>query len=255
MRHWTVDGYDLTQAAHNIREIPQGIGFPGRRGENITVPFRDGSRYVRKALLERQITLGMQVFGEENIDTINQLFGREGLMVVTAETEGETRQIQCEAKNPIWHVIEIEDYAKFTVDLLAPDPHWYALTKTEKTITVDETPLNTEGGETLILTNPGTAPTRKAIITATGVISDLKIENKTTETWVRWSGDLAASTLIIDVGGYSAELGGDNVAGLITHAGDPSFLVIAAGDNELEITTENDPPDGTVKIEFYAPYF
>ena len=46
MGKWLVDGVDLSTMATNVRNRSAGFRTPGKRGENIEIPGRDGARWV-----------------------------------------------------------------------------------------------------------------------------------------------------------------------------------------------------------------
>ena len=242
----SLDGVSLRSITHNVEVVSSGIGFPGRTGENIIIPYQDGSRFIKKSLRERTISLVMWV-ATNNLDSLFQLFGREGLRTLSRVVhDGSIRTIQCECLNPI-SIPSNAGVSYFTVDLLCPDPHWYGATKQQ------DIPL-TLASHNVTLNNAGTAASRRAVLTVAGLVDGIKVENTTTGTWVHYDGDVGGGTLIINCAAWAATLDGDNRVGLISHAGDPSFLVIAPGDNSLVITCTA-VPAGSLGIVFPVPYY
>lgn len=279
-KKWMVDGFDLDTLAYRVEEVPTGLGLPGRKGENINVPYAHGARYVpKKPLDERVITLSMWVKGtpsdgvrvvidpgppviyedrkitlQRNLDNLLQLFGQERLLNVSRKmADGSIRTIQAECKNPLHYVHMRTGEVRFAVDLLAPDPLFYgSLVEIAYPLTLVE--------HAVTLQNPGTATTRRLEIVVEGATAGLKIENTTTGTWVRYGNTtLATETLTITSPQNEAvrqlvDGEPENRVGLISHAGDPSFLVVAPGENALVITTES-APAATLTIKFLRPYF
>ncbi len=262
---WAVDGVSLDTLAYNVDIVPQGVGFPGRRGDNIKIPYAAGARYVpKKPISERPITLSMWVRGtnaegvpqaepevirQQHLDMLLQLFGQEREVTLTRTMpDGSTRTIQAEARSHFWLTPSGTQVVRFVVNLLAADPLFYgAGVNDEKVITLVE--------HAHVLVNPGTATTRGITITVAGVTEALMVENTTTDVWVRYGGSTGAGdSLEIQSPRNNAELNGGNVVGLISHAGDPAFMVLAPGENELVITSAA-APTATVTFSFYAPYF
>ena len=248
-----LDGVMLNTLAKKITKVPTGLGVPERRGENVVVPFSDGSRYVKKYLGERTISLVMLVQGASKFDALNTLLGKEGIRLFEMKVGEEWRSIACELRNRMYYdVVVLPKIAWISIDLVCPDPLFYG-GEVEVVIPLTETEHN------ITLVNPGTATTRRVTMEISGITSTLEINNETTDCKLRYGNTTIAgevlevkspeNTAIRNIGGEE-----ENRVGLFTHAGDPAFMVLAPGDNELEITTE-EVPDAMLTFKFYTPYF
>lgn len=60
---WSADGVSLQTYAKNVESISPKLSVPRFRGENDVVPYAIGSRFVKKVVDSRTITLGMWVRG------------------------------------------------------------------------------------------------------------------------------------------------------------------------------------------------
>src|SRR5664280_2450986 len=89
-----INGVSLIDRRWNIQYIPEGM--PKKRGSNLTIPYADGEKWVKKNFEARSETLNMWVLPfdetgripqgktareqlEENIDYLKGLFGFSGL--------------------------------------------------------------------------------------------------------------------------------------------------------------------------------
>lgn len=257
------DGITLNSTRWNIETIPEGI--PARRGDNITIPFRDGARYIRKPYEQRSETLNMWVRAvdengvlpsgvtprrqlETNIEYLKQLFGIEGLVAYRKKMrDGSWRKANVEVANAV-EFQRSQHHAVFSVELRFPDPYFYAESATRIEEEISTNP------QTVTFNNPGTAYNRKAEITITGAAVNLKIENTTTKIWVKYNGTtVAGDEIVIDCENFTCKVNGQNAINLISHQGDPAFMVLAPGENTLKISAD-ETPDVTLEVEAYAAY-
>lgn len=273
-KEWAINGVDLNTMAYRVEEVLSGLGFPGRKGENVNVPYSDGARFVpKKPLEERTITLSMWVRSsspdgsliivspgppvvyedrkitlQRNLDSLARIFGQGNLMSISRKMADESiRTIQAECRQSFYFSHRRTGEVRFAVDLLAPYPLWEGAEITETL------PL-TLASHAWLITNPGTATTRKLEIKVTGATEGFKLENQTTGAWVRFGGStLAGEVLVISSPGNEAEVDGANQVGMITHAGDPAFMVLAPGANSLVVTCDV-VPASTLEIIYNTPY-
>jgi hypothetical protein len=145
---------------------------------------------------------------------------------------------------------------RLTVDYVMARPFFRSSEETSDTQTVDASP------KTYTLTNPGTAEDRSAVITFTGPLSYPKLTNLITDpvsglaanVWVGYNGALTAGqTVVIDVAAGTCLFNGANALTGLIHSGDTYFMVLKSGANSMQVETL--VTGGTVKVEFYAPYF
>lgn len=266
---WHFGGIALNTPAWNVEQISEGIGVPGKRGENLQVPFLSGRRWKKKIFDDRHVILNFWVRGVDkttglvpagqtqyetllqNIDYLSGIFGSRGQKTLRRTfPDGTYREAQAEVYNSLpFPIVHPQRHAKFSVDFLLADPFFYAPSKTTDTQTVNETT------EEYTVNNPGTAPATKMIITLDGPLESPKIENTTTGVWLQYNGSIGTGEqVVINTEDFACELDGDNMISAIKHAGDMSWMILDPGDNSIEITCDS-APSGSAKFEFYAPYF
>jgi hypothetical protein len=266
-QRWYYDDVSLNSPAYRVEAVPQGIGLPGRRGEDLEVPHRDGKLYARKCLESRTLTLVMWVTGADpatgvkpvgvtseeqlrvNIDYLLKLLGARGRRTLRrVMPDGSYRNAVAEPLNPV-PFVSTGTTAKFVVDFELADPYFYATGLTTHTRVVDDSP------EDFTATNPGTAAAKKLIITLDGPLSSPKLLNQTNGLWVQYNGVLAGGqSLVIDTGEWMATIGGVSYLAGITHEGDPIWMILEPGDNSMRVTCD-EAPSGEIEIKYYAPYF
>lgn len=260
------NGTILNTKAYNVDSFLPGT--PAKRGENLSIPFLDGKRFVEKRFDERVITLNMWVRGvdtsgkvpagktpkqvlEENVETLKALFaspiGQVSFKYMMKD--GTTyRKAMVEVAN----VIEFErmgSTAKFSVDLVLADPFFYAesYTSDKKNLTV--TPYSWTHN------NPGSAIAKKMEIILTGSLQEPKIENTTAGVWLQYNGTIASGeTVTIDTKNFTIMKGTENMIAGMTHYGSQEWFMLYSGANSMKVTC-NGTPDGSVELKYYAPYF
>ncbi|MEN6480905.1 MAG: hypothetical protein ABFD29_01830 [Anaerolineaceae bacterium] len=260
---WKFGSTDLTSiGAYSIITFEDANTLPSRRGDNPVIPQREGRLYVPKFYDQRLLSLGMYIKGanrsdfESKIDLFKALFGKGNQQILQRTmADGSVRQVGAEVSK--FDISQKSDrYCKATVDFLLSSPFFRSTSKTSLTTTIDASP------KTFTLTNPGTADDRTAVITLTGPLTNPKIINIFTNpvtglqelVWVGYTGIIAAlDTRTIDVGNLTCYSGANNYLNLLSHSGDAYFLLLKAGANTIRV--ESASTGGTVKIEFYAPYF
>lgn len=250
-------------AAYAVESFPHSV--PARRGEDITVPYRDGARHVtRKPFDVRKEPLNMWVRGvntsgvvppgktqrqqlELNIEYLKSLFATSGQVALrVGMLDGTYRTAQVEILSAI-NFIKSANYAKMSVELLFADPFFYSDTLVTETIEL------TSGSVSVNLTNAGTAPVKKGIITITGITSNCKISNTTNSISCTYTGVLADDVeAVISLTNQTVKIGGENYLGFLTHLGAPEWFVLNPGTNAIEIT--GDTYGGSVEISYYPAY-
>ena len=62
MQKWSFKGVDLCTKAWYVENV-DGLGPPGFRGEDLTLPYRYGTKYIKKKYNSKSIILNMWVAG------------------------------------------------------------------------------------------------------------------------------------------------------------------------------------------------
>jgi hypothetical protein len=255
----------------NIEYIPEGL--PKRRGGNVQIPYLDGERYAKKLYAPRTDTLNMWVSPfdstgkipsgktakeqlEINMEYLKGLFGVSGLVPIRKQMpDGTWRKAYAEVANGL----EFErksngaNWRIFSLELIYPDPFWYA----EDEITKVYTPSSTS--YSCSLNNTGTAPIRKMEIEFEGALVNPKLENLTTGVFIKIAGSISSAVIVTaDTEAFTCI---DDVAGVnnnwissLTHSGDTAWFTLNSGSNSLKIYTD-EAPAGTVTVKYYPAYF
>ena len=241
---WTVDGTLLNTYAWNIRTLSERSGLPPVRGENETIPYRPGRLWVPKLYDQRTVPLQMWIVGcdadgalptahsrraqlNANEDALLRVFGVRHRLLdivrVKAMPAGlltHAGQAECSGTmSP--SMMAGGTRATLTVDLLMPDPFWYADEITE-TIT----------SAGLTVTHPGSAPSLDMAIDLVGPLTNPRLRNTTTGVEVRYGGTIGSGqTVTLDTANFTAVRGTDNVIGNIRHVGAPQWMTLLPDDN------------------------
>lgn len=261
---WAFGGIGLQNGrAWNVRLLSPSEAL-SRRGDNVVVPGVSGQAHVAKDLEQRQLTLALVVTGESrpgqapsgqalaaNLDILSALFGASGQQALT-RTRGlraETAQAECVNLNV---VPRGPVHADLIVDLWLADPLWYAAAATSMRRPFSSVPTN------LALTNPGTAPNEKAVITVACPAATTLTNPQFTvgSTWVKFIGVVAASTsLVIDVGAFTAVNGGSSATQAITwSAAQSRWLLVPVGASTMVLSADGISNTPTLTVAFSAAY-
>jgi len=262
-----INGISLITHCWNLQYIPEGI--PKKRGNNLTIPYVDGDKFIKKNYEPRTEILNMWVLPldvtgvipqgktareqlEENIEYLKNLFGFSGTATYRKRmADGTWRKATVEMVSALQfeRKTDADLHRMFSVDLYFPDPFFYSETQKVETTTA------TTAEFTWTHNHPGSAVTKKMIIELTGAFENPKIKNKTTGAWLQINQAIDnGSTIIIDTDNFTVldELG-NNLIHTITHGGDPMWLTAAPGDNEMLLTSDT-TPSGTITIKYYPNY-
>ena len=259
------NGFLLTTEAWNVESMPFSV--PERRGDNVTVPYRNGARHVRnKPFGQRRPVLNMWVAPtdangvliegrtereqlELNLEYLKSIFAVSGQVTLRVQMlDGSYRAAQLEVVNEISFVKEQPTVsAKMSVELLFADPLYYGETLVTETVEL------TSGSVSIALNNVGTTRVEKGNIRITGPASNLKINNTTNGISCTFTGIIdVGEEVFIDLDSHEVTLDEENVLGYLIHAGDPHWFVLNAGGNNMELTC--DTFGGSVEFNYYPPY-
>lgn len=256
---WVFNSHDLTTDGDYRTTLLDGADdLPDVRGEDITIPFQHGQTWVEKYFDARVVTMSINIIGTDatdkktNLDTLLGILGyrQHGLLVRTLP-DNSTLQAYAEVVKRLGVVHHGPYLALATVEFRLADPFFRGTSLTTVTTTIDATP------KTFTVTNPGSAPETKALITLTGPLSHPTITNTTNGAAVQYDDTLATSgdIVVLDCDKLTAVLGGStNVIDKVIHTGAPQFMTLAAGNNAMSVT-DGTHTTGTIQFDFYAPSF
>jgi hypothetical protein len=253
MKTWKFAGEDLSEYGL-LTHVSSVFRIAKKRGDNILIPLTDGRVFARKYYDQQTITLGITISEadigtlETRIDALKKILGlrTQGLLQQVFDNES-IRQAYAEAigdPNPN-RISPVEE--RMAIDFVITDPFLRNNILITNNQTIDSSP------KTYTLNNPGTAEERKVIITLTGPLSYVKVENLTNGVWVGYNNAIGAgNTVVIDCDKFTAVASGNCVLNDIIHSGDTVFLALLADDNLMKITSIT--TGGSVKIESYPPF-
>lgn len=255
---WSFGG-TLLSTYGRVTLINDYLDLPERRGENMTLPYRDGVRFVPKFYNERIMTFGLAVMTENALDletTMDSL--RASLALRTQQILSYTRE-DASTRTALASVnsrMLVERHgsrnALMVIEFELTEPFFRLDTLSTTTITIDGSP------KTGTVANAGTVEERNPTITLTGPLTNPVITNTTNGVSLTYTGAISAGDTVIiaqDASGQytAAHSVSGNVIGNVTHAGDTALMVLAIGNNSMSITSSV-ATTGTVKFEFYPPY-
>lgn len=264
---WQFNGVNLNTKAWSVIEVPEGLGVPGLRGNNIQVPFQNGKRWIKKRYEERIVMLPMWVRGldpltgklpsgrnenevlYENVDYLSSVFGKLGQYTLKRILpDGTVREAIAEVYRPVTFAKAQTGYAKFAVEFMLSDPFFYAPQAVNETQAVPS--LTQEWSHN----NPGTAQVTDTVITLTGPMESPKLECLDNGVWLQYQGSIGSGeSVIINTEDFKCTKGGTNMLSAIKHGGDAYWLMLSSGYNQLRIT--NGVPGGSIKLEYYPAFF
>lgn len=253
---WVYNGLELSSKGKwDVEEVLEGIGVPKHRGSDIQIPFHNGNKWIKKRFDSRKMVLSMWIKGDnkedldDNIDSFLQAIGKSGLHTLRRiMRNGEIREAQAELPGGVNFAIKSPGYARFALEFEMADPFFYGLDPVTESISI------TSSSQTETISNTGTAPTTKAVITMNGPMDSPKITNLENDIWLQYQGSInSGESVIINTNDFTCTKGGENYIAALAHGGDPRWLILEAGYNQLEI--EAGATGGNLEIQFYPAYF
>jgi len=254
---WSYGGTDLTASGLRVRQVPEQI--PARRGDNLLIPSKHGSRNSPHYYDERRITLAMlvedrSVWGaprssatlQSTLDTIKQLFGRPGLQTLQRTLQsGRIESVEAEVLNVLEFPPGGPYHYDFVIELVAPDPRWVPSTGG----TTDSNSYT--GAGTATFTNPGTSPCWDPTITITGgSVLNPRLANMTDgSAYVWYDGAIGSGEILrLNTEMWVATLGSVDVTENIYYGNGVEWLRLLAGDNQIALS--GDTVGGTTTVQF-----
>lgn len=245
---WFVDGVPLTERGFLLSEFLETT--PSRRGDDIVVARRAGSRFEQKYYESRVQTLVVWALKEDdigqlkggnlrNVDRLKTLFG-SGLKTVEV-----TRRITLPAGRVSTRTATVElvsalngertvltkqgVYTSFAVDLLFHDPFWR---EPENLVTGQD---STYGPA--ILWNPGTVTHNDVRVKIHGPAVEPEIEFEPAGTALKYDATIAPGDFVlIDAYNFTAvDQSGTSVAGNLLRQ-QTEFFQVANGRNEVTVS-------------------
>ena len=254
--NWTFNGFSLSSKGKwDVEAVIEGIGIPKFRGNDLRVPFQHGNRWIKKRFDSRKVVLSMWIKGTDradldtNIDVFLTAIGQLGLHTLSRTLRsGETRLAQAELCAEIHFVRKNPGYAKFALELELPDPFFYAMDKTIDVRTVSSSPF------VWTHANVGSAPATAMVITMEGPLSNPILRNRNNGIWIQYVGTIASEeSVALDTKHFTCLQGNENRISIVKHGGDADWMILDAGNNNMELETNT--IGGRVTLEYYPAYF
>jgi hypothetical protein len=254
--NWTFNGFSFSARGRwDVESAIEGIGIPKFRGNDLRVPFQHGNRWIKKRFDSRKVVLSMWIKGtdradlDRNIDAFLTAIGKPGLHTLSRMLRsGETRLAQAELCADIQFVRKNPGYAKFALELELPDPFFYGTEKMADVRTISTSPVIWTHA------NDGSAPATAMVITLEGPLSNPILKNRNNGIWIQYVGTIASGKVVVlDTKYYTCLQGDQNMISIVKHGGDAYWMILDAGDNNLEL--ETDTIGGRITLSYYPAFF
>jgi hypothetical protein len=282
---WSIAGTSLHQYGWNVTTFGGSrYELPPRRGDNIKINNRPGTRFRPKLADSHQISLLMWVDGIEPstgdapADQVTRFndswdFLRRLLWTVEGQQFILTRRWKLsvsgtptivaadaigELAGTMAPTMTNRTRADFQMDILLADPYFYGQEQ--------DSPLIYANGAPVTINNPGYDVAAYGnfsfdINGISGPLTNPKLYNSTLNCWMRYNGTIPdGGTLTFDVPSYTVTP--VNIASAstfvvdylrnISHYGRPYWLGLTRGSNTLQLTA--DSGTGTAVIRYQPPY-
>ena len=242
-----------------IEILDDYFGTPERRGNNITIPFRDGAVHVEKYYDERTWLIGItfsesSLLGmEHKMDEYRKIFAsplQKTLKMV--REDGVTRTVQAEVRSPINIDRPYNKATKTVLEFLFTEPYWRSDTSETSNTVMSSSPI------AKTVNNPANVRERNPSIVLTGPLVNPTITNTTLGIALTYTGTIASPRVItiqIDSNGEfvaTDDLSANHID-KISHSGSPSLMEIEVGDNSFSFTDDT-PTTGEIDITWYPAF-
>lgn len=269
---WSFGGTTLNNYAYGIEVVDEGL--PAKRGANRQVSYRHGQQWRQKWYEARRISLGMFVQDRDtsdvrpatdqlqraqlndNIQTLRQLFGTtrsQSTIVRKVRLGGGLTDL-----TGLGEVVSLRTFLRnqdgfniyrFVVDIEMADPFWYGDSATQQSISAKDTPTT--------ITNDGTVDASYATIVITGGTGNAVnpvLTNTDLTVSFTYNGTINnTDTVTFDTQtGTATHSSSGDVTTSVTHSGDRAWMILAPGNNELELTMDSGA--GSVTLDYNPPY-
>jgi len=232
---YRVNGTEMSQANWFLTGIDGLRDLGGYRASNITLPGRQGDLWQPKPRGAKPIDLYFHVHGGDhpNLDNRSRTFNEAMDALTRAFTTGRatlqrtrtfptgdvTASTTVEQRDTIGVKMQGPTAADVVVPVVSISGFWADAVLTQ-------TVLNGTG----TVTNPGDAFTTSVTVTLSAGAQ--KIVNRTTDSWVHYTGGGAAK---IDVDDFKVTVNGASVLSDCAFRGNPYWLGLAAGPNDIQL--------------------
>jgi len=262
---WVLSGLELIPPRYTVLAEDEEDAIPERKGDNLDIPSRDGVWHVGKRAAARVINLGVVVRGTSTtdlqaaVDELRQKVATTSLLTLDRYmADGTIRRAQAEVRDSVAFADRGQLAYKVALSLLLPTPWFFATADTVH----QETNINNVP-RLFTVNNPGTVQLRHGLTITiwtdggpTGAtLTAPKITNNANGVWVKFDGVVnPGQTLVIDVENYTATLDGANVSHQILHDGDPLWLTLEPGDNDMRLDGSLSGQYANLEFRFKAPF-
>jgi phage-related protein len=258
MSSWTYGGIPLNLFG-SVTDITGVSGFPQRRGDNITVPYRDGRIHTTKYFEQRTLSFGMAISGMDIVDFSRKMDTLKGLLALRTQqtltnvlADGTTRTASAIVNKDLAVKQYSPTFAKIVIEFQMASPFFRGSTLYTSTTTIDASP------KAATITNPGTAAESNPKFILTGPLQDTVITNSTTGFVLTYTGTIASPRVVTiqtaATGEYTcADDLANNLIGNLSHTPGVELMLFNPGANVLSIADDT-ATTGTVNITFYPPY-
>ena len=242
---WTADGVELTTYGYNITSF--AYVAPTLKGTSLTLPMRSGSlpRYNR-SYEPGEFGLSMWVLGAEpdgdvpaswtlqrgqfetNLRLLMSVLCKQSAPINFSKTLHDSSVITSRA-TPTPETASMETQmgrlrgeVTFTFELM--DSFWTETTQRTSTATAGATLP-----KTLALTaySGSTAPLEDAVVTVSGPITNPRVTDAESGSWVQYTGSVPnGQNWVVDCGLFTSKVNGVSVRTSTSHGGHPRFLYI-----------------------------
>lgn len=275
---YTVNGIELATPGYGISSIIRGI--PSRKGENVDTPSSHGTIWREKRLNPRQETWSMYVTDvnpstgaipstdsakrtqfNTNYDTIVTLLGTMAKQLTVTHTRDVDAQRVGYAE--VVSDVTIPDHrdlyiAQFEVEVLFPDPRWYATTtSTTSAITYSGSSASASLSASAVGTAPVTAMT--ITFTSTSSLTNPRLNNLTysdSTSTIGYTGTIpSGQTVVIDTDLLTLKRNNVNDIANIYRTGTRQswFELFPTDNNTLQLTATSGT--GNVVISYKRAFF
>lgn len=262
---WTFGGLDLSTFANIVMDRPDSADvMPAFRGQDVPRSGMPGATWLAKPRDVRKVSIALQILSTTasggtgsgaaqqarvNLDALYAVLALPGQQaLVRTMPDATTRQAL--AQGTVSAVTDGSGNGEtlaLMVDFLMTDPWWYGATVAPGATTINASP------KSLTLTDPGTILTNRLLLDIVGPITNPRVTNSTTNTWVEVDQVVGSGIhLLIDCYAFTALLAGVDVTGSLSHAGDVPYLTVAPGANTLVVTSPS--PGGTLTPTLIPAY-
>lgn len=255
--YWEAKGQSLHTFARSIQTIG-GLALPGFRGENITIPYAPGERFVKKVPRANIITLAMwlrgvastggqgpggnsQVLYQQNYNDLVRLLWNNGNQFNLTKRFydiGSASIVQATAlaeySGGLQPTMIGKAASKCTVDLKLAEPYFYGNNNSYTLVNGDNT-----------IEVPGNAETLNITITVNGPRNNLKIRNKTLGIEFTLPVNiLTGQTAVINIRDFIAQYNpvdtpSHDVGARVINSGSPHWLKLTQGSNVIAVSSSS----------------